>query len=329
LGADDFIFSAWGKTTWGSDADKASLEADLAAVRGNFTDIPLVIGEWSASVTNTETAARQRYFDFFVRTAAKYDTATIIWDNGADFLNRATHQWRDPVAQDIYINAFEGIPNALPESTTDGSTKQQSSAYIYHKKGENVSDVTLGFQFNGNKLNQSISLAGSNKALTEGSDYTVSASSITFSSTFLSTILTPSSPTGPLANLTLTFDRGAALNVNILQYSTPVLTSTTSKLAATSADLLIPITWSGQNRPAAVKATKSDGTYLVDDWTQYLPALQQGRTTYGNQWDWTGEGVVIKAAALDAVRAAGKDTTFLVEFFPREPGNSVTYTVTV
>lgn len=46
---DDFIFSAWGKTTWGSDADKATLEADLAAIRGNFTDVPLIIGEWDAT----------------------------------------------------------------------------------------------------------------------------------------------------------------------------------------------------------------------------------------------------------------------------------------
>lgn len=86
IAPDDFIFSAWGKTTWGSDADKASLEADIAAVRGNFSDIPLIIGEWAASPVATETAARWRYFDFFLRTAAKYNTATVIWDNGADFL---------------------------------------------------------------------------------------------------------------------------------------------------------------------------------------------------------------------------------------------------
>src|SRR5689334_1924235 len=98
---DDFIFSAWGKTIWGSDADKAALEADIAAVRGNFTDVPLVIGEWSASPVALEPAARWRYFDHFVRMAAKYNTSIMLWDNGNDYLDRSSHKWRDPVAQSI------------------------------------------------------------------------------------------------------------------------------------------------------------------------------------------------------------------------------------
>jgi endoglucanase len=132
-----------------------------------------------------------------------------------------------------------------------------------------------------------------------------------------------------LANLTLTFNRGAALQVNIVQYSTPVISSTSSPLPAAGQDLLIPITWAGLNRPAAVKAIKADGGYLVDDWTQYLGPLQQGRMTYSGQWDWNAKNVIIKAAALDAVRSAGQSTTFTIEFYPREPGNSVEFTVTV
>ncbi|KAL6712474.1 hypothetical protein ACN47E_000351 [Coniothyrium glycines] len=322
----DFVFQAWGKTTWGSDADKAALEADIAAVRGNFSDVPLVIGEWAVSPVATETAARWRYFDFFLRTAAKYNTTTVLWDNGADFLNRATHIWRDSVSIDIYRNAVKGIPNALPGSTTDGSTTQQSSAYIYHKKNTNITSATLPFTFNGNTLSK---IALGSKQLSKGKDYTVAGESITFSSTFLSTVITSSSPTGSIANLTLTFNRGAALSVNILQYGTPTLARTSSALPATSADLPIPITWAGQNRPAAVKALKSDGTYLVDEWTQYLPTLQQARMTYGGQWDWDANNVIIKSAVLDAVRAAGKSTTFTIEFYPREPGNSVEYTITV
>ncbi|KAF2476416.1 endoglucanase B [Lindgomyces ingoldianus] len=325
----DFIFQAWGKTTWGSAADQASLEADLAAVRGNFTDVPLVIGEWSASPTATETSARWRYFDFFIRTAAKYNTVPIMWDNGADFLNRATHQWRDTVAMDIMTNASKGIANALPDSTTDGSvTSQSSSAYIYHKLNTSITDQTLPFLLNGNSF-KSATLASTGKSLVSGTDYSISGSSITFKSTFLSTILTPTTPTGSIANLTLTFSTGASLLVNILSYSTPTISPTSSALPSVSADLLIPITWAGQNRPAAVKAVKSDGTFLVDDWTQYLGPLQQGRMTYSGQWDWDGSHVVLKAAVLDAVRSAGKSTVFTIEFYPRVEGNSVNYTLTV
>lgn len=262
-------------------------------VRGNFSNVPLVIGEWASSPVATETAGRWRYFDHFVRTAAKYNTSTILWDNGADFLDRASHKWRDSVAQDIYANAVKGIPNALPDSTTDGSLTQQSSTYIYHKQGTNFSAVTLPFHFNGNKLAKNIVLSTSGKSLNKGKDYSVSGESITFTPAFLATIFTPSSPTGSLANLTLTFDRGAALSVNMLQYATPSLASTSSKLPAVSADLLLPLRWQGQDRPAAIKATKLDGTYLVDDWTQYLPEIQRGRMTYNGQWNWNAEGVIL------------------------------------
>lgn len=230
---------------------------------------------------------------------------------------------------DIYLNAVKGIPNALPDSTTDGSaTSQKSSAYIYHKKNTAVADTTLPFLFNGNQL-QKISVAATNKALTKGQHYTVAGESITFKSSFLSTILTPTSPTGSLANLTLEFNRGAKLLVNVLQYSTPVLGRTSSALPATSSDLLIPITWTGQNRPAAIKAVRSDGTYLFDSWTSVLGPLQQARMTYDGAWNWDGSNVILKASVLDAVRAAGQTTTFTIEFYPREPGNSVNYTITV
>ncbi|ORY19903.1 endoglucanase D precursor [Clohesyomyces aquaticus] len=325
----DFIFSAWGKTIWGSAADQASLEADIAAVRGNFTDVPLIIGEWAASPVATETAARWRYFDFFLRTAAKYNTATILWDNGADFLNRATHIWRDTVAQDILSNAVKGVPNSLPDSTTDASaTSQSSSAYIYHQQNASVTAQTLPFLFNGNTLT-SATLSTTGKPLVLGSDYAVSSSSITFTAPFLSTILTPTSSTTSLANITLTFSHGASLLVNILQYATPSLSLSSTALPATSADLPIALTWRGATRPAAIKAMKSDGGFLVDDWTQYLGPLQQGRLTYNNHWDWDAGHVILKAAVLDAVRAAGKTTTFLIDFYPRVPGNSVNFTLTV
>ncbi|KAH9868540.1 hypothetical protein J1614_007612 [Plenodomus biglobosus] len=322
----DFVFAAWGKTTWGSAADKATLEADIAAVRGNFTDVPLVIGEWAVSPVATETSARWRYFDFFVRTAAKYNTTTVLWDNGADFLNRATHVWRDAVALDIYRNAVNGVPNALPDSTTDGSTSQASSAYLYHRANETVADTTLPFLFNGNTLS---SIALGTRQLARDNDYRVSGESITFAASFLQTVLTPSAPMGSLANLTLTFNRGAALSVNILKYDTPTIGVSSIALPASSADYRIPVQWAGQNRPATVKALRSDGTYLVDDWTQFLPPLQQARLTYANHFDWDADSVILKAAVFDAVRTGGRTTVFTIEFYPREPGNSVEFTVTV
>ncbi|KAJ4358497.1 uncharacterized protein N0V89_003081 [Didymosphaeria variabile] len=325
----DFIFSAWGKTIWGSDADKATLDADFAAIRNNFTDVPLIIGEWDASSVQTETAARWKYFDFLIRTANKYNTATVLWDNGADHFNRATHQWRDPTALSILTNAAAGKTNSLPESTTDVSaTSQSSSAYAYHKAGAAVTDTVLPYLFNGNTLS-SIKNTKTGTALTKGTDYSSNSSAIVLTASFLKTVITSSTATGSLANLTVTFSSGGPTNIDILQYATPVLGSTTQALPATSVDLSIPITWKGQNRPATVKAIKSDGGILIDDWTQYLGSLQQGRLTYSGQWDWDANNVILKSAVLDAVRSAGKTTTFTWEFYPREPTNVANFTLTV
>jgi len=207
----------------------------------------VIIGEWDASPIATETAARWRYNDFVVRTAPKYNIATVLWDNGADHLDRATHQWRDPVALDIIISGAAGKTNSLPDSTTDGSvTTQKSSAYVYHKVNDSITDAVLPYLFNGNTLS-SIKNTKTGALLTKGTDYSSSASAITLTSKFLKTVLT-STTTGSLTNLTLNFSSGAPTTVDILQYDTPVLGSTSAKLPATSADFRIPITWKGQNR---------------------------------------------------------------------------------
>lgn len=325
---DDFVFGAWGKTTWGSDADKAAMDTDMALIRGNFTDVPLIIGEFDAGPVATETSARWRYFDHFMRTAAKYNTSAVLWDNGADHFDRAAHTWRDPTVISIMMNAAKGATNSLPDSTTDGSaTSQSSSAYVYHKANATITDVALPYLFNGNTLT-SITNTKTGKTLAKGTDYSVTGANLTITASFLKTVIT-STTTGSLLNLTLSFSAGSPLTLNILQYATPSLGTTSSKLPATSADLLIPITWAGQNRPATVRAVKSDGTYLVDDWTQWLGPLQAGRMTYSGQWDWDANNVILKSAVMDAVRSAGKATTFTIEFFPREPGNAVNYTLTV
>lgn len=74
----------------------------------------------------------------------------------------------------------------------------------------------------------------------------------------------------------MTFSAGAGSQIQVVQWDVPTLSTTTSK-AVTGTDLYIPITWKGYNHVAAVRALKADGTYLFDDWTVYLPALQQAR----------------------------------------------------
>jgi endoglucanase len=129
------------------------LEADIASIRGNFTDVPIVIGETQAG-TLLETAARRKYFDFLGRTATKYNTSVIVWDNGDAYLDRATGVWREPELIDILQRAIKGESNSLSDSTTDiEASSQNSSAYIWHKIGNEVTDQTVSFLLNGNTVN--------------------------------------------------------------------------------------------------------------------------------------------------------------------------------
>ncbi|KAK1517354.1 endoglucanase B [Colletotrichum paranaense] len=321
----DFIFSAWGKTIWGSDADKAAMRNEMTIVRGNFSDVPLVIGEFDASPLNTEPAARWKWTDQFVRTAAELNTAVVIWDNGLDHLDRSAHAWRDPTSLAILNTAVKGVKNSLPDSTTDASaTTQSSSAYIWNKVGTAPADQTLPWLFNGNTL-QSVK-TNTGTTLAANTDYTASASSITFKAAFLSKYLSATAAPGSKANLTLTFSAGAKSQVEIVQWDVPVA-SATSSTAVAGADLKIPVTYKGLKTVAAVKALRSDGVYLFDDWTQYLGPLQQAHITFNGQWNFDGGNIILPSATVQAVISAGKATTFTFEFYPRVPGNNITYTL--
>ncbi|KAI0127325.1 putative cellulase [Xylariales sp. AK1849] len=322
----DFIFGAWGKTIWGSDADKAAVEADMANIRGNFTDVPLVIGEFDASMM-TEPAARRKYMDFVTRTAKKYDTSVILWDNGDDYLDRTTHTWRDPIVVDILRTAANGVSNSLSDSTTDASaTEQSSSAYIFHKVGDDVTDQTLSFVLNGNTIESVQATDGS--VLSASMDYSISDSAVAVTSAFLSNYLSSAEEPGSKENLTVAFSAGASAAVEIVQWDVPTLSSTTS-VAVSGSDLAIPITFKGLYKVAAVKMLREDGVYLFDDWTQYLGPLQQARGTYSGQWSWDASNVILTAATVEQVISGNVSTTFTFEFYPRVAGNAVNYTLTV
>jgi endoglucanase len=266
-----------GKTIWGSDSDKAAVANDLQLIRNNFTDVPLMIGEFGASPVNTEPAARWKYINYLMHTAVEHDIARVLWDNGAGWLDRATGIWRDPVGIEMIVETTASTAHSLPDSTTDSSaTSQWSSAYIFHQVGTPLTSQSLPFIFNGNTLSSITDSKGT--VLASGSDYTVSEPNITFSESYLSKHLSPSTDPGILENLTLDFSAGASPITKIVQWSTPTLSSTSAAASSVNgSDLAIPIAWAGIPKPAAVKAIMADGTIAFSEWTKYLGPLQQGR----------------------------------------------------
>ncbi|KAK0727720.1 glycoside hydrolase superfamily [Lasiosphaeria miniovina] len=320
-----------GKTVWGSDADKAAIDADLLSVRGNFTDVPLLMGEFSASQLNCEAAARWKWYDYVVRKSTALGITTMLWDNGLDNLARESGEWRDHIAVDIITSTVKGVNNSLADSTVDASaTSQTSSAYIFNKVGSALADQTLSFLLNGNTFK---SLAVGGVALRSGEDYTISGSSVTFKGGFLTNYLSANAVPGTKANVTVEFSAGAPSQVELVQWDVPALASYSSaaKSVPTGSDLWVPIVWKGLHKVAAVAISTSDGAYLVDDWTKWLPPLQQGRGTFNSQWNFDFDHFTITSQAVSAVIAAGKNATFTIEFYPRRAGNenSVEYTLTV
>ncbi|KAL1887901.1 hypothetical protein Sste5346_009905 [Sporothrix stenoceras] len=324
----NFIFGAWGKTIWGSNEDKTAIVSDLSALHNNFTDVPLLIGEFSASPTNCEASARWRYTDFLVRTARSLNTSVMLWDNGADNLDRTVGRWRDQTSVSLIVGASTtGVVNSLPGGTTDDSASSQwTSAYVFQRVGSPTTSQALPYLFYGNNIT---SIAGGNGTLSS-QDYTTNSTHLLLSDTFLSRHFTPSAKAGSKANLTISFSGGAVpIPLQLVLWDTPTLGQTTSVANTSTGDLSIPVTYRGLPTVAAVRLTSLNGTGLVDTWTQYLGPLQQQRATYSNQWNFDTGHVIITADAVKTVVASGQPAVFTFEFYPRTPGNAVNYTLAV
>lgn len=305
----DFIFLAWGKTIWGSDADKLSLLNDFQLLNGNFTDVPVFIGEWSATTIYTETAARWKYFDYFIQTCNAFGYSSMLWDNGGDQYDRVNNVWRDPPAIDILMNAVAGTNNSLADSTTDTSASAQtSSEYLFHKVGDEVVDQSVAYLLNGNTIT---SISNSSGSFLDTLQYSVSGDTVTFSAAYLSTLYTSTSPAGIIETLTVSFRAGATLSLEIVQYDTPTFPTTTFPVDP-SADLYIPVTYAGLPRVATVTAVGIDGTYVDSSWTVYLGPLQQARWTYGD-YDFDSEHFIVRAAGLQEIMGLGETVILTVE----------------
>ena len=187
--------------------------------------------------------------------------------------------------------ASAGIPNLLPDSTTDPDAPTQStSAFVFQKQGDVVQDIVLQLLWNetmprdfplwDNGLTSIIGYRNpANRGLVQGADYTINGTNITLKSSYLSTLFSSNATNGLKATIFVNSERGASLQLQAYQWAAPTLASNGSRVSNASAenDLAIPITWQGKPQLATVKAQMVNGSYLVDTWTQWLGPLQRGR----------------------------------------------------
>ena len=103
-------------TTWGTDEDKAQLEAEMDRIKTKFTDNgkAVVLGEWSSGNQNN-IEDRLAHATFYAEAAAERGFASIWWDNGNSgvsndglaIFNRRSLSWPFGNIADILIQANE------------------------------------------------------------------------------------------------------------------------------------------------------------------------------------------------------------------------------
>ncbi len=98
-----------GTTTWGTDADKAEVDALFASIKSTFIDrgYPVVLGEW-ASFDNDNTDYREIHATYYANAALKCDICPVVWDDNGWFklLNRSGLYWYYEGIVDAIIGAY-------------------------------------------------------------------------------------------------------------------------------------------------------------------------------------------------------------------------------
>ncbi|KAL7273584.1 hypothetical protein RUND412_003550 [Rhizina undulata] len=314
----DFVSTSWGRTFWGTDADKQAIEDTFIALQTRF-QAPALVGEWGTTGKSVEYGAAWNYFDFIVRTAKKYNLATQLWDNGDDHFDRVNKVWRDPVKLAIIQNVVAGNPNTLPA--------YGQLATVWIKAGESVGvDREILLELNTNSV---VGVLDFNSAsLVNGRDFVASDTGVNVTAAYFSKIITDGS-VGLKDTLTVKSSRGIDLPFSVTVYDTPTFEQSSYTITDSSVDFYLPVSnWNGASL-ATVKAVRQDGAYLKDDWTQYLGEWQQGRINFGD-FDISGDSIVLYAALLQTIQTSAQPVDLTFEFWPRtDTFNNVTITFTV
>ncbi len=100
--------------TWGTDGDKAQLEAEMDRIKAKFIDngMAVVLGEWSSGNQNN-LEDRLAHATYYAQAAAERGFASIWWDNGNSgvsndglaIFNRQTLTWPFGEIADIIVQA--------------------------------------------------------------------------------------------------------------------------------------------------------------------------------------------------------------------------------
>ncbi|SDD01188.1 cellulase family glycosylhydrolase [Glycomyces harbinensis] len=265
-------------------------------------DIPVIVGEWGllgfdAHTGTVEQGEKLKFFEYVGHYASQKGLTLQLWDNGQHF-DRTGFQWKDP-------ELFSMLQASWSSRSGTASTDQ-----VYVAKTAAVADVSLQLNLNGTTF-QNLRLGSTN--LVQGTDYTISGSTLTIKASRLTALLGDRNY-GVKANLQAVFSQGAPWRISVISYDQPTM----SAASGASGTFAIPTQFKG-DQLATMEAKYADGTPAgPQNWTSYKEFARAFSPDYT-------AGTVSLPTAFWAEVNDGQKVTLTFHFWS---GKTVTYYVT-
>ncbi|MFC7385095.1 cellulase family glycosylhydrolase [Sphaerisporangium rhizosphaerae] len=250
-----FSVNIAGGTKYDSNVEQ-DLTASFDRVRTTFVSrgIPVIIGEWALlSYDYTRPGIIERgeflkYIEAVGYNARARNLTTMLWDAGS-FLDRNQLRWRD-----------QGVFDMMKASwTTRSGTASSDQVYVPHTG--TIPSRTLTLNLNGTTFQ---GLRQGSTALAQGTDYTVSGTTLTLTSAAL-TRLAGNRAYGVNATIEARFSQGAPWQISIISSDTPTQAAATG----TTSSFAIPTQFRG-DQLATMEAKYADGSGAGPaNWTSY------------------------------------------------------------
>ncbi|WP_236570410.1 cellulase family glycosylhydrolase [Paenibacillus sp. An7] len=248
-----FSVNMAGATRFDEDAKKDIIDTfDRTYERFTKEGIPVIVGEFGLLgfdkfLGTIQQGEKLKYFDFVNDYATQKGFTTMLWDNGQHF-NRREFQWFD---EDLYAVIQAGFKGRSSHATSD---------LVYLKKGENVQDVSIPLELNGNEF-QNVNMNG--KTLIKGQDYTIHENILTLKANFLGQW--SDTAYGKQAELRIIFNSGADWKLNIITCDVPEL----SEASGSSDELIIPVQFNGDELATMESLYENGRNAGPADWTSF------------------------------------------------------------
>lgn len=248
-----FSVNMAGATKFDEAAQKDIMDTfDRTYERFTKEGIPVIVGEFGLLgfdkfLGTIQHGEKLKYFDFVNDYAGQKGFTTMLWDNGQHF-NRREFNWFD---EDLY---------AVIKAGFKGRSSHAMSDLVYLKKGENVQDVSIPLEPNGNEF-QNVNMNG--KTLMKDQDYTIHENILTLKANFLGQW--SDTAYGKQAELSINFTSGADWKLNMITYDVPEL----SEASGSSDELIIPVQFNGDELATMESLYEDGGNAGPADWTSF------------------------------------------------------------